>query len=149
MVTLGGMKYPDKPFLPSDIRRDTGRTLVRAATAMLLSKHKGQPIKDIIAKNWPGNDRELIQRAATLPANSTTQGWASDLVGMVAADAVGVFAPASASAAIFARGSQFKFDGAGAIAIPNFSASASNIDFISEGSPIPVIQHSTSSQTIL
>src|SRR5262249_6940630 len=72
-ASVGGMDLIRKPFLPSD-RRDTGRTLVRAACALLLSKHKGQPIKDIIAKNWSSNDRDLITRAATLPANSTTGG---------------------------------------------------------------------------
>jgi hypothetical protein len=130
------------------VRARAGQSLVRAATALLLSRANKTTLKEVVAKNWP-SQKDLITRAASTPANSTTVGWAADLIGSTTADGVSVLSPASAYAAIFERGMRFTFDGSGNIIVPNIVAAASNADFVAEGAPIPVIQLDTSGHTII
>lgn len=130
---------------PLPLPRTNSRTFTRAATALLISRARQMPLKDIINANWP-RQKELITRAATAPA---TMASVADLVGAEIADAVTVLAPSSAAATIFARGLQFRFDGAGNIILPHTTGSASNFDFIAEGAPLPVIQTDTSASIVL
>jgi hypothetical protein len=113
-----------------------------------LCKAKGQHLKDVVAEHWP-SERELVLRAASAPATMTGVNWADTIVGATVSDFLGLLGPASASAALFASGIQFQFDGTGVIILPTLKAAAANADFVGEGAPIPVIQFDTSAKLIL
>ncbi len=140
-----------KPFLPSDLRRDrTGTPIFRAATAVLLSHVRNAFMADVLREHWPRDHAtELVVKGATVPATSSNPTWAAEMIGLGTADIVSVLGPASAGAALLARGLQFRFDGTGSITVASIAAAAANATFLAEGGAIPVRELSTGSPTIL
>jgi hypothetical protein len=101
-------------------------------------------------RNWPHDKGlELITKAATTPGSMSSSNWAGAIVGATVPDFLGALGPASASAMLLARGTQFVFDNTGFIILPATTATASNADFIGENAPFPVIQFDSSSKVIL
>jgi hypothetical protein len=131
----------------SAARSRVDKTLTRAATALLLAKVRSKSLKEILTV-WPASERDAITRAI-LPPTATTTPEAQQLLGMVASDAVTVFAPTSAAAAVLSAGLTFKFAGANMVVIPHFTANATSVDFLGEGSALPVLQIDTSNKTVL
>ena len=81
---------------------------------------------------WPDDPvTGLLVKAATNPATLTTSGWASQLAQTVVADFIQGLGPASAGAALLARGTQFQF-GKAAILVPGMLSAASEVGFVQE-----------------
>lgn len=94
-------------------------------------------------------DMELVMRAATAPATTTTSGWASQLVQTVNADFMESLMPASVYPALRARGLRLNFGRNGVISIPTRSATPTIAgSFVGEGSPIPVRQGAFTAATL-
>jgi len=83
----------------------------------------------------------VITRAATVPADTVTSGWASQLVATSIQDFFAALMPNSVYPALAARGGKFTFGRAGIVSMPT-RASTPTIagSFVAQGSPIPVRQ---------
>ena len=127
-----------KPFLPSDLPRHHNATLVRAASQTLVGNALGWQT----ARRLWGDVKaaDVVSRAASAPADSSTSGWAGVYSGTRNANVIAGLSPSSASAALLSRGLQFQFNGAGEISVPVLPASASFAGWIAQGAPIPVLQ---------
>lgn len=92
--------------------------------------------------------RELVTRAATAPATTTTSGWASQLVETAFAGFMELLMPASVYPGLAGRGLRMNFGRAGIISIPTRSATPTIAgSFVAEGAPIPVRQGAFTAQT--
>jgi HK97 family phage major capsid protein len=101
----------------------------------------------IVRSLWPADHRalELVTRAASAPAATTTAGWAAELAQTRVEDLLSIFGPVSCGAALLRRGNVLAFDNANKISIPGIStAGAGFTSFVVQGQAIPVRQLVTS-----
>ena len=138
MITNTQAKFKQDPLpLPP------GNLFTRLLTARVIANLHRCSVMDVARAMWP-NDRSLatmlVLRATSAPATTTTSGWAAELVTKVMFDAVTALAPATCAINIMGDGLVATWGHYGAIAVPSFTASASNAGFVAEGSPIPVRQ---------
>jgi hypothetical protein len=85
----------------------------------------------------------LVLRAASAPATTTTTGWAAELARLSITDTVAAIASLSAAADVINRGTMVGFNGFASIRIPGRIFTANYADagqWVAEGSPIPVRQ---------
>jgi hypothetical protein len=130
----------------SAARRATSLPLVRAAAAYLIANIENSFIGDVIARLWPrDDDAKLIAKAAVVPASTTNT---TALAETALADFIVSMGPASAGAALLARGLQLQFDNRAAIMVPGVLSAAGNTSFVQEGAPIPVRALSFSGPTL-
>jgi hypothetical protein len=128
-----------------DSRPGRGRpadTLVKAATAILLTDHYRRPLAETLARCYP-DDRNvgILTRAATLPATTTGSDWAASLAATSTPDFLLSIGPQSAGAAVLRRCLSFQFDrDAETIKVPSITSAATNASFVGESAPIPVRQ---------
>ena len=90
----------------------------------------------------------MITKAAAVPADTTTSGWASQLVDTSIQDFFTALMPNSVYPALAARGGKFSFGRAGIVSMPT-RASTPTIagSFVAQGAPIPVRQGAFSAIT--
>lgn len=132
------------PLRPDpDLVRDRAVASLTRATiaASLHALDRSRSISDLVRKWDDHRTVDLILRAATTPAMTTTTGWAREL-GIISAAFLDVLTVQSAGADLMKRGIGLNFDGAAQIACPGISIPAA--DFVGEGSPIPAVQGVTS-----
>jgi HK97 family phage prohead protease/HK97 family phage major capsid protein len=83
----------------------------------------------------------VITRAATVPADTVTSGWASQLVATSISDFFAALMPNSVYPALASRGGKFTFGRAGIVSMPTRSSTPTIAgSFVAQGSPIPVRQ---------
>jgi HK97 family phage major capsid protein/HK97 family phage prohead protease len=91
---------------------------------------------------------DVVTRAASAPATTTTSGWASQLVETSIQGFVGLLMPASVYPGLAARGLRLNFGRAGVISVPTRAATPTIAgSFVAEGAPIPVRQGAFTSQS--
>jgi len=91
---------------------------------------------------------DMIQRAASAPATTTTSGWASQLVNTGYVDFLDLLLPASVFPGLASRAMRLSFGRNGVISIPTRAPTPTIAgSFVAEGSPIPVRQGAFTSQT--
>jgi hypothetical protein len=139
---------PGKPIAAPRLDPDlaveaTMASLARAAVALGRSAFEPGVRPPEMAKRAFGSDRgvELILRAASSPAMTTTTGWAaelSQLTHLFLASLVGV----SAGVELLGRGLQVRFNGSGVVALPTIAV-GSGATFVGQGKAIPVVQFPT------
>jgi HK97 family phage major capsid protein/HK97 family phage prohead protease len=90
----------------------------------------------------------VITRAATVPADTVTSGWASQLVATSIGEFFSALMPNSVYPSLAAKGGKFSFGRAGIVSMPT-RASTPTIagSFVAQGAPIPVRQGAFSSIT--
>jgi hypothetical protein len=100
------------------------------------------------AKRTFGDDRgvELILRAASAPAMTSTSSWAG-VFALVENVFLSSLVGPSAAAALLARGLQIRFDGYAGVSIPTISAGQAG--FVGENKAIPVVSFQTASGVTL
>jgi HK97 family phage prohead protease/HK97 family phage major capsid protein len=92
---------------------------------------------------------DTIQRAASAVADTTTSGWASQLVETSIQGFMEILLPASVYPGLASRGLRLQFGRSGIISIPTRAATPTIAgSFVAEGAPIPVRQGAFSSQTL-
>jgi HK97 family phage major capsid protein len=92
---------------------------------------------------------DVVCRAATAPATTTTSGWASQLVTTAYAQFQELLLPASVYPGLSTRGLRLAFGRNGVISIPTRAATPTIAGaFVLEGNPIPVKQGAFSAQTL-
>ncbi|WP_424813558.1 phage major capsid protein [Roseococcus sp. YIM B11640] len=126
----------------------------RAATLRVLAHVTRRPIDELRQERY-GDDEptkiitEVLTRAASAPATTTTSGWASQLVETVNADFMQDLMPASVYPGLASRGLRLNFGRAGVVSIPSRSATPTIAgSFVGEGAAIPVRQGAFTSQSL-
>ena len=122
---------------PSELPSNPFTRLV-AAKALAHLAHV--PLADVVDREWPN---DLILRAASAPAMTTTVGWAKELVRQMIAAGLAALGPASAGAQVLSDSLVLGWDGVGQISAPGIVAGGGNASFVAENAPIPVRQLAT------
>lgn len=121
--------------------------LIFGSIGVLLRAHIQNKTPEAVALEHYRDDTEMQQmvRAVAAPADTTTAGWASELV----QDGVSQFVELIRPLTIYGRvpGLRLNFTNKGAIPLPTFGAGGLAGDFVAEGAPIPVKQGVTSSSS--
>jgi hypothetical protein len=108
------------------------------ASGRALFTHAGA---EAMAKQLYPTDRAvhaLVTRAATIPADSSTVGWAASLATVKVANVILGLGPTSAAAELFARALGVSFGRSAKVYVPSVVATATGASFVAEGAPIPV-----------
>jgi hypothetical protein len=115
------------------------RALVRACIAEGRSKTTDQPLAagGIVRRLWPDDDTAHLITRASLPPSALAS---TNALARIAYDFVSAMAPMSAGAALLDAALQFFFERAAYLSVPSFTANASTVAFVGEGTPIPVVQ---------
>src|SRR4029077_18006914 len=83
----------------------------------------------------------VITRSATVPADTVTSGWASQLVATTISEFFAALMPNSVYPALASRGGKFTCGRAGIVSMPTRSSTPTIAgSFVAQGSPIPVRQ---------
>lgn len=126
--------------------------LCRAITVAL--KHhdqKGQFTLDQVLRNTYGENEQsevtrvilgqMVSKAAAIPADTTTTGWAVELVQTVIGEFITALMPLSIYPKLAAKGGSFTFGRNGTISLPaRNTATTIAGSFFAQGAPIPVRQ---------
>src|SRR5262245_26564498 len=130
---------PDKKIAPQDY--------VWHALVCKLKAHFTKQTPYEIMKEEYGDDEptravlNVITRAATVPADTVTSGWASQLVATSITDFFAALMPMSVYPALAAKGGKFSFGRAGIVSMPTRSSTPTIAgSFVAQGAPIPVRQ---------
>jgi hypothetical protein len=91
----------------------------------------------------------MTTRSAVVPADTTTNAWASDLVTGSLADFLSSLAPPAASGELFRRSHMLNFTEHGVLVVPGITAASTDAPWVKAGDPIPVRQLNTSSVSSL
>ena len=114
-----------------------------------------QPVLELLKTEYGEEEFEptravmtVITRAATVPADTVTSGWASQLVDTSIQDFFAALLPMSVYPGLAAKGGKFSFGRAGIVSMPT-RASTPTIagSFVGQGAPIPVRQGAFSAIT--
>jgi len=121
-------------------RTSQERALIHAVTATLLAfVHKGGNAREIAAREWPGERHvgEILTRAVSAPAMTSTSGWAAELAGTRIADFLFNVGAPSASAGVLRAGINVDLENGKAVTIPFVVNDKSGASFVGEGAPLP------------
>jgi hypothetical protein len=135
------------PF-PQPVSRDRPRDAIdRALAAHFLAYANGrQSVADFVRDDLPV---QLLLRSATVPATSSTTGWATELAATAVADVISSIAPVSAAAALIGLGLQVPFDSAAAVRVPGRVSLATDAGgWTGEGNPLRVRRMDLSGPTL-
>jgi HK97 family phage major capsid protein/HK97 family phage prohead protease len=139
-----------------------GERFLRSLIAMTLSRGSVQegfkPPEQIYAERW-GDDGKIdehsrivlnhVVRAASIPADTTTSGWASQLVQTDVRGFLELLQPQSVYPGLSGRGQRLNFGTAGQITIPTWATTPTIAgSFVGEGAPIPVRQGALTSVSL-
>jgi HK97 family phage prohead protease len=123
--------------------------LFRAAAVMTKHgayQHGTRPLTDTIREGY-GEDAvlkaylDVVTRAATIPADTTTVGWAKELVETSIGEYFDALLPMSVYPALRAFGGRYTFGRSGQISLPTRSTTPTVAGaFFAQGAPIPVKQ---------
>ena len=128
-----------------------GALLAKAATVKLISHLERKSEEQVLAERYKDDDRVgAIMKSAVSPANSYTQGWASELVEQDTGAFLTDLEPVSVFAALRARSVSLDFGRAESIKIPRRDAGDRGVQpaFVGEGGVIPVGQMALGSQVL-
>lgn len=128
--------------------------MIRSAVCQLMAHLERRSAYDIMTARY-GEDEtvktmlDVVTKAATAPATTTTTGWAAELVQTSILDFMESLLPASIYPSLRARGGNFTFGRNGIVSIPSRNTGTSLAgSFVSQGSPIPVRQGAFTSTTL-
>lgn len=128
-----------------------GSLLAKAATVKLIAHLERKSDDQVLAERYKEDDRVgAIMKSAVAPANSYTQGWASELVEQDTGAFLTDLEPVSVYAALRARSISLDFGRAESIKIPRRNVGDRGVQpaFVGEGGVIPVGQMALGSQTL-
>ena len=128
-----------KPVAPQDY---VWRSLVCAVKGHFTKQSQYEVMKQEYGDDEPTRAvLNVITRAATVPADTVTSGWASQLVATSITEFFAALMPNSVYPALASRGGKFTFGRAGIVSMPTRSSTPTIAgSFVAQGSPIPVRQ---------
>lgn len=128
--------------------------LIRSAVCQLMGHVERRSAYDVMIGRY-GEDEtvkamlDVVTKAATAPATTTTTGWAAELVQTSILDFMESLMPASIYPSLRERGGKFTFGRNGIVSIPSRNTGTSLAgSFVAQGAPIPVRQGAFTSTTL-
>jgi HK97 family phage prohead protease len=166
----GEVLPPLRAFATAEKKLEPKDRAMQVLVGLVVAHQKKRPVLEVIAERYGSDGRvdpitrgmvdvvarregrdaiEVVQRAATAPATTTTTGWASQLVQTTNMGFLELLMPQSVFPGLRARaGLALDFGRAGVISIPTRAATPTIAgSFVAEGAPIPVRQAAFGSQT--
>jgi HK97 family phage major capsid protein len=146
-----------RPFAVPAVKVKPIDYMWRALTVAVKTLHdtKKRPALTVLTETY-GEDEgtkvmhDVITRAATVPADTTTSGWASQLVQTSLGEFFASLTPNSVYPALASRGGSFTFGRNGVINLPTRAASPTIAGaFVAQLAPIPVRQGAFTSVQLL
>jgi len=139
-----------KPFAVAAQKVKPSDYVMRSLVAVVLGHIQKRSPREVLIERY-GQDSKIdevskavfsfVTRAASAPADTTTSGWASQLVETSVADFMQLLMPASVYPGLSAKGLRLNFGRSGIISIPARLATPTIAgSFVAQGSPIPVRQ---------
>lgn len=132
-----------------------GALLAKAATVDIIAHMERKRPEQVIAERYSHDDRVkavhgAVNKTAVLPADTTTAGWAAELVQQDIRGFMYDMQPISVYAALRAQGLALDFGKANSITIPSRAAADRGLApaFVGEGGVIPVGKMSLTSKTL-
>jgi hypothetical protein len=123
--------------------------LVRKAVVRSCSLWSGQPIDQVLAERYPGQEAvAALVRADQTLGTTTVAGWVLELQQTSYAAFVDALRGKSIYPVLRDRGIGLSFDSAGTAYIPSLTAGGANGSFFAEGSPIRVGRITTAATTM-
>lgn len=148
------MTKPPVPLRPA-AAQSAGENLIRAAFATFAATCRNTFAGDEVEKRYPGDDAALmlVTRATVAPANTTTSGWASQLVQMAVGSFLADLGAMSAASRLMAMGMKPATIPLGAPSIafqyPHRPAGPVARGWVAEGDPIPAAAANLEALTIV
>jgi len=128
--------------------------LFRSAVVAGVAKAQGRDPIAVLKERY-GEDiqtkavLDIVTRAASAPALTTTTGWAAELVQTAFLDMIDSLLPASVYPGLSSRGPKFTFGRNGIVSIPARTTSTTVAgSFVAQGAPIPVRQGAFTATTL-
>jgi HK97 family phage major capsid protein/HK97 family phage prohead protease len=128
--------------------------LVRSALVTAVSRAQTRNPLDVLKERY-GEDVntkavfDIVTRAASAPALTTTTGWAAELVQTAFLDMLETLMPMSVYPGLSGRGPKFTFGRNGIVSIPARTTSTTVAgSFVAQGAPIPVRQGAFTATTL-
>jgi HK97 family phage major capsid protein/HK97 family phage prohead protease len=128
--------------------------LVRSALVTAVSRAQTRNPLDVLKERY-GEDVQtkavfdIVTRAASAPALTTTTGWAAELVQTAFLDMLETLMPMSVYPGLSGRGPKFTFGRNGVVSIPARTTSTTVAgSFVAQGAPIPVRQGAFTATTL-
>lgn len=141
-------------FAKAAKKSDPKDAMIRSAVCQLLGHVERRSAYDVMIGRY-GEDEtvktmlDVVTKAATAPATTTTTGWAAELVQTSILDFMESLLPVSVYPALRARGGEFSFGRNGIVSIPSRNTGTSLAgSFVAQGAPIPVRQGAFTSTTL-
>ena len=142
-LARGGLTVWAQPAVPSIPKGDY---VLRGLVCKLKAHFTKQSPYDVMKQEY-GDDEptravlNVITRAATVPADTVTSGWASQLVETSITEFFAALMPNSVYPALSSRGGKFTFGRAGIVSMPTRAATPTIAgSFVAQGGAIPVRQ---------
>lgn len=134
---------------PFATRTAVVRDVTRSAICTMIGALEGRTPAEAARYYYERGSFELIEKASTSPATTTTAGWAANVVATGQA-ALAALSPQAASTKLLARCPlAFQFDrNQRKIMVPSLLANKTDIGFLTEGGVIPVIGGSVAAATL-
>ena len=145
---------PRRPFAAPAKKSDPKDIIVRAAVVQVLSHIQRRSAQDVLVGCYGEDDGiktmlDVVSKAASAPATTTTSGWAAELVQTATLDFIDTLVANSIYPVLRDIGGKFTFGRNGIVSIPARSATPSVAgSFVGQGAPIPVRQAGFSASTL-
>jgi HK97 family phage major capsid protein/HK97 family phage prohead protease len=149
----------NRPFAVPAQKIAPGERYLRSLVAMVISEagRRSKQPHEVLAERYGSDGKvdeaqrtvfDVVTRASTAPATTTTSGWASQLVETENVAFMDLLMPASVYPGLASRGLRLQFGRSGILSIPSRSSTPTVAgSFVLEGNPIPVRQAAVTSQT--
>lgn len=137
---------PRRPFAAPAKKTAPGDLIIRSAVVQVLAHIERRSAVDVLTGRYGEDDNikamlDITARAASAPANTTTPGWAAELVQTATLDFIDTLVAKSIYPVLRDLGGRFTFGRNGVVSIPARAATPSVAgSFVAQGSPIPVRQ---------
>lgn len=128
--------------------------LVRSAVCRLMAHFERRSAYEVMVERYGEDDTvkamlDVVTKAATAPATTTTTGWAAELVQTSVLDFMESLKAASVYPALREKGGTFTFGRNGVVSIPSRNTGTSLAgSFVAQGAPIPVRQGAFTATTL-
>lgn len=134
-------------------KEEKGSLLVRMACAQVMAQQARRPVLDIVKEHFHHDPRvDAVVRSAVGVADTTTAGWAAELVRQDVQGLIEALVPLSVYAAIASRSTVINFGDAGSVVVPSRAAAFGSTDlagaFVGENGVIPVKRTTMQSATL-
>ena len=155
MRAAGSDEGREKLAAPASVKERTrsDNPILRAGVAAAYGHMRGLSIEETISKHFPNEARALgaVLKVATPAADTSTTGWAAEVVQDGVAGFMGELRGRSVMAQLAVRGVNVVFGRNGSVSIPGWAGTDEDLagDFVEEGEPIPVKRGTLSTQQLL